>query len=71
MPPPTNRFASTISADGFPDKLSRLAPAKYRAQALLDQNPDYQNHALGPGNLYSDVLEIEIDPGIVRVPARA
>ena len=40
------------SADGFPDKLSRLPAGHYRAQAILDQNPDFQNHAKGVGNLY-------------------
>ena len=28
------------AADGFPDRLSKLPPGKYRAQALLGHNPD-------------------------------
>ncbi len=55
------------SADSFPDKLSRIAPGHYRAQAILDQNPDYQDHAKGVGNLYSAISEIEIDPNSPHV----
>lgn len=49
------------TADGYPAPLDRLAPGKYRVQALLDQNLDVQNHARGPGNLYSSVAEVQFD----------
>jgi pimeloyl-ACP methyl ester carboxylesterase len=47
-------------ADGFPDVLSKLPPGRYRVQAVLDHNLDTQHHARGPGNLYSDVHEVEL-----------
>lgn len=48
------------SADGFPDKLSKLPTGKYRVQAFLDHNFYEQNHALGVGNFYSDVINVEL-----------
>jgi len=51
------------SADGFPKKLSKLPPGKYRAQALLATNPDTQNYAHGAGNRYSDVQEFTVRRG--------
>ncbi|MBI1900277.1 MAG: hypothetical protein HYS13_04065 [Planctomycetia bacterium] len=51
------------SADGFPDKLSKLPAGKYRVQALVDHDFYAQNHARGVGNFYSKVQEVEIDPG--------
>ncbi len=50
------------TADGFPDKLSKLAPGRYRVQALLDINPDAQEPGRGAGNLYSAVQEIDFNP---------
>ena len=46
-------------ADSFPAPLSKLPPGIYQVQALLDVNLDTQNHAYGPGNLYSDVVELD------------
>jgi S-formylglutathione hydrolase FrmB len=50
------------TADGFPGKLSDVPPGRYRAQAILDHNLDYQHHGNAPGNIYSDVVIVEIDP---------
>lgn len=46
-------------ADCFPTPLSKLPPAVYQVQALLDVNLDAQNHAVGEGNLFSDVVELD------------
>ena len=50
------------TADGFPDVLSKVPAGRYRAQALLDHDFYWQHHAHGPGNLHSDVVEIDVDP---------
>ncbi len=50
-------------AAGFPDVLSKLPPGTYRVQALLDHDFYYQHHALGPGNLYSEVKTVRIVAG--------
>jgi pimeloyl-ACP methyl ester carboxylesterase len=50
------------AAESFPDKLSHLSPGRYRAQALLDFNPDAQQPGKGAGNLYSAVTEFDINP---------
>lgn len=50
------------TADSFPDQLSHLAAGRYRAQAVLDINPDAQDPGRGAGNLYSAVVEIQFDP---------
>jgi len=54
------------TADSFPDKFSHLSTGRYRIQALLDFNPDAQQPGRGPGNLYSAVEEMEIDPASPR-----
>lgn len=59
---PDQTIRSDDSADSFPDKLSHIAPGHYRAQAILDRNPDFQDHAKGVGNFYSAISEIVIDP---------
>lgn len=51
------------TADGFPKKLSKLPPGKYRAQALLATNPDTQNYAHGGGNRFSEVQEFTVRRG--------
>ena len=51
------------TADGFPDKPSRLPPGTYRAQALLDHDFYHQNHAQGVGNFYSQVREFTVEDG--------
>ncbi len=48
------------SADGFPDKLSKIPPGTYRVQAILDHDFYEQNHARGVGNFHSEVVEIEL-----------
>ena len=48
------------TADGFPEKLSDLPAGKYRVQAFLDHDFYEQHHALGVGNFYSDVLDVEL-----------
>jgi hypothetical protein len=49
------------TADGFPDKLSKLPPGKYRVQALLDHDFYSPRPADGVGNFYSDVSEVQIE----------
>lgn len=44
-------------AAGFPDRLSKLPPGRYRVQAQLDQNPDTHHAARGEGNYYSAVAQ--------------
>lgn len=44
-------------AAGFPDRLSKLPPGRYRVQAQLDHNPDTHHAAFGEGNYYSAVTE--------------
>lgn len=58
------------SADGYPAALNRLKAGTYYVQALLDLDFYYQNHAQGPGNLYSEVLQARLDPttgGVVEL----
>jgi hypothetical protein len=59
-PGQTRRIDET--ADGFPDKLAKLTPGKYRVQALLDHDFYEPRPASGAGNLHSDVVEVELDP---------
>ena len=49
-------------ADGFPQPLGKLKPGRYQVQALLDH--DFYNPlpGTGPGNLYSDVRSLDLDP---------
>lgn len=49
-------------ADGFPDKLSKLAPGRYRVQAVLDHDFYSPRPGRGVGNFYSDVKRIYLDP---------
>jgi S-formylglutathione hydrolase FrmB len=51
------------AADGFPDRLSKLPPGKYRAQALLDHDFYDPHPANGVGNLYSEVKDIQVTAG--------
>lgn len=50
------------SADGFPKPLSQLAAGEYRCQAIFDQDLDFPNPANGPGNVFSRVCEVTLDP---------
>ncbi len=60
-PGQTRRIDDT--ADGFPDKLSKLPPGKYRVQALLDHDFYEPHPASGVGNLYSDVKDVQVAAG--------
>jgi hypothetical protein len=58
---PGLRLIIDDSADGFPDKLSKLVPRNYRAQAVLDQSLDHHNPGTAPGNLYSGVITFDAE----------
>lgn len=49
------------TADGYPESLDKLAPGKYRVQAVLHQDKDCPFPGSGVGNPYSEVKEVEID----------
>ncbi|MBX3414750.1 MAG: hypothetical protein KF708_18830 [Pirellulales bacterium] len=57
-PSETRRVDDT--ADGYPASLGKLEPGKYYAQALLDHDFYSSSPGRGVGNLYSDVVEIEV-----------
>jgi len=59
----------TDAADGFPDRLSKLPPGKYLAQALLGHNPDWIKQSYAPGNQFSRVAMVEVAPGTVQTVA--
>ena len=48
--------------DAFPAALSTLPPGKYRLQAVLDRNHDYNYSGRGPGDLISPVIVADL-PG--------
>jgi pimeloyl-ACP methyl ester carboxylesterase len=54
------------AADGFPDKLSKLPPGKYRVQAVLDHDFYEPHPANGVGNLYSEPVAATLDPANPR-----
>ena len=47
-------------ADSFPEPLSQLPLGQYRVQAVLDQDFYYPEPAVGPGNIHSDVIEVDL-----------
>jgi len=49
------------AADGYPEPLDKLAPGKYRVQAVLHQDRDCPFAGAGVGNPYSEVQEVEVD----------
>jgi hypothetical protein len=49
-------------ADGFPGRLSTLAPGKYRIQAVLDHSFYDQHHGKASGNFFSRVVELDLRP---------
>ncbi len=49
-------------ADGFPDKLSKLAPGEYRVQSVLHHDFYSPHPGRGAGNFYSDVESLALDP---------
>lgn len=53
-------------ADGFPDRLSKLSPGRYRVQAVLDHDFYHQHHARGAGNFYSAVSTWDLDPALPK-----
>ena len=66
--PGTTRRVDDAAA-GFPNRLSKLAPGKYRAQALLGHNPDLASQGRAPGNAYSRVIEVDVSAGPVQTVA--
>ena len=63
--PPGPRVA-TIDAetDAFPSPLSKLAPGRYRIQAVLDRNHDYAYNGRGAGDLVSSIVTVTL-PGAI------
>ncbi|HEX7449788.1 MAG TPA: alpha/beta hydrolase-fold protein [Pirellulales bacterium] len=53
-------------ADGFPDRVSKIPPGRYRVQAQLDHQLDTHHAAQGEGNFYSAVALWTIGPGPVE-----
>ncbi len=51
------------TAAGFPDRLSRLPPGRYQAQAVLADSIYAAEPGRGAGNLYSEVREIAVVAG--------
>jgi len=56
----------TDGAAGFPDRLSKLPPGRYHAQALLGHNPDFLGQSRAPGNVFSSVVEVDVSAGPVQ-----
>jgi hypothetical protein len=59
------------AADGFPERLSKLPPGRYRAQALLGHNPDYISQSRAPGNFFSRVVDVDVPAGPVQTVSLA
>jgi len=53
-------------ADGFPDRLSRLPPGRYRAQAVLHHSFYSASPGRGEGNSYSDAVWVDVNPNAGR-----
>ena len=47
-------------ADSFPVPLSQLPLGEYRVQAVLDQDFYYPEPAMGPGNVHSGVIDLDL-----------
>jgi S-formylglutathione hydrolase FrmB len=60
--PGTAMVLSSSNTVGFPGKLSALEPGEYHIQAVVDR--DLGGRAIGtsPGNLYSDIQTLTLDP---------
>lgn len=57
------------SADAFPEPLSQLPAGHYRVQALFDRDLDHHSPGRAPGNLFSEVAEVDVpESGEVRLP---
>ena len=50
------------SADGFPGKLSKLSPGRYRVQAVLHHSFDSPHPGRAEGNFFSLVRDLNLDP---------
>ena len=50
------------AADGLPGKLSELSAGRYRVQALLHHSLDSPHPGRAPGNFFSLVRELDLDP---------
>ncbi len=59
------------AADGFPERLSKLPPGTYRAQALLAHNLDRIEQGNAPGNFYGGVVSVTVAPGPVQTVSLA
>lgn len=56
-------------ADGFPARLSHLAPGHYAAQAVIRLNPDAHDPGSGEGNAFGMPVRFEHDPARpLRIP---
>ncbi|MBS0479371.1 MAG: enterochelin esterase, partial [Proteobacteria bacterium] len=53
-----------METDAFPAPLSKLAPGRYRIQAVLDRNHDYAYKGRGDGDLISPVVTVSL-PGAI------
>ena len=51
-------------SDAFPAAFSRLPPGRYRFQAVLDRDHDYNYRGRSPGDIVSPIVEAEL-PGIM------
>lgn len=58
---PSDTHVIDRTADGYPAPLDKLAPGKYRVQAVLHQDRDCPFAGAGMGNPYSEVKEVEVD----------
>lgn len=65
---PGQRQVVDDAADAFPTPLSQLAPGRYRTQALFDRDRDHHHPGRAPGNLYSEVVDVNVpDAGPLRI----
>jgi hypothetical protein len=51
------------SVRGFPGSLDDVESGTWKVQAVLDHDFFFANHSNGPGNFYSDVVEVEFNNG--------
>jgi len=67
--PPGGQVDVDDLADGYPGKLSATKPGRYRVQALLDHDFYSPFPGRGVGNVYSQVVEIDVaDTGVANSP---
>jgi pimeloyl-ACP methyl ester carboxylesterase len=56
------------SAAAFPDRLSRIPPGRYRAQAVLANDIYSCEPGKGVGNLFSRVVEVQLSGQVDKLP---